>query len=807
MRLPFELDPQIIHHIIYSQAGSIGKALIELLMNAVDASASAVHLSLSRTGFTCRDDGQGFASREDVVRYFGRFGTPHDEGDATYGRFRLGRGQIMAHATTVWRSNAWMMTVDTRAMGYHYDLDELHDASPGCSISGYWYEVLSDAELMSTIQEVRDLVRYTPVSVELSGRCITRDPRTERWDAEDEFAWYRVKADGAVSIYNQGVLVRHDPAHTWGAGGLIVSKKAIGLNVSRTEILRKTCPVWKAIARQFDQMAAEMASRLGDHRKTEARREKSARALLSGDANIVHIYSREEVVTLLPGKRHVSLEDFLRKCRYSHNKRQGGRFAVVDNAFEVPKGEAIAREGIVVIIHPATLDRFGCYSAQDFVDCIVRIHANLKQDVELNGTQYWRNGLFVPDLLAFSTLRDAFIERTRIVTEKDALDRETRRAWTALRWCLHHYAALCTGGRPAYGGQVREGKSLHILLGQSNIAEAWTDGSSYIAVDVTLVKRLKSSPLRTAAYIFSLIEHEVAHEGDSLDCGHDEAFYQRFHDLALQHSEQRQRYMHLWLMKYTMSLEGEGKRARGEAWRERYLVDRAGSGREKRGLPPTIEDVTNDPIVVRAIPDENMNFIDYQNTLLTVADTGSPAPDWSEVLTRAEADQKLIEAQHRVDTAQRVAAQIQYDEEEATYWAEIEAYEKVQTEAEEAARRRFATLFNVQIEEVHLDALCYLLREDLSDEELHALWTAKPWEAEDLEDSGYDEFEDCELKYADQPDDSQGASRDGPTAHFSEDLQALIRPGETAWTLERNAAAAGFFWVDDYLKWREEPDA
>jgi hypothetical protein len=27
MILPFELDPQIIHHIIYSQAGSIGKAI------------------------------------------------------------------------------------------------------------------------------------------------------------------------------------------------------------------------------------------------------------------------------------------------------------------------------------------------------------------------------------------------------------------------------------------------------------------------------------------------------------------------------------------------------------------------------------------------------------------------------------------------------------------------------------------------------------------------------------------------------------------------------------------------------------
>lgn len=277
MQLPFELDPQIIHHIIYSQAGSIGKAIIELLMNSVDARATAVRLSMTKEGFECSDDGNGFANREDVIRYFGRFGTPHEEGDATYGRFRLGRGQIMAHASTIWRSNEWQMTVDTRAMGYSYDLEQPEHALPGCSISGRWYEPLTDSELMSAVQEIRDLVRYTPVSVELNGRVITRDPRTERWDAEDEFAWYRAKEDGAVSIYNQGVLVRHDPGHMWGAGGLIVSKKAIALNVSRTEILRKTCPVWKAIAKQFGTLADDVRSRLGDHRKTEASREKSAR--------------------------------------------------------------------------------------------------------------------------------------------------------------------------------------------------------------------------------------------------------------------------------------------------------------------------------------------------------------------------------------------------------------------------------------------------------------------------------------------------------------------------------------------------
>lgn len=142
MRLPFELDPAIIHHIIYSQAGSIGKAIIELIMNSVDANAKTVELSMTKEGFVCRDDGAGFATREDVLRYFGRFGTPHEEGDATYGRFRLGRGQIMAHAITEWRSRKWKMAVDTRTMGYGYDLDDLNDDETveGCAITGRQYD-------------------------------------------------------------------------------------------------------------------------------------------------------------------------------------------------------------------------------------------------------------------------------------------------------------------------------------------------------------------------------------------------------------------------------------------------------------------------------------------------------------------------------------------------------------------------------------------------------------------------------------------------------------------------------------------
>jgi len=795
-RIAFELDPQIIHHIIYSQAGSLGKAIIELVMNSMDAGATVAMLTMTKDGFACSDNGHGFATRQDVLRYFGRFGTPHQEGDATYGRFRLGRGQIMAHASTVWKSNDWQMTVDTRTMGYGFDLEPLTISAPGCAITGLWYEPLSQVELMSAVQEVRDLVRYTTVKVELNGHIITRDPRTEKWDFQDEYAYYRVKQDGAVSISNQGILVRNDASQLWGAGGLIVSKMAIGLNVSRTEILRKTCPTWKAIAKQFGAMANEMASRLGDHRKTEARREKSANALLSGDLNSLDIYHKEEVITLLPGKRHVTMYEFLNKCRYSHNRQQGERFAVVENGFDVPRGEAIASQGIAVVVHPQTLERFGCYNGTDLVDSIARIHENLREVANKAGTHSWLiNSIYVPTLVDFAILRDAFLERTMVISEKIALDKETRRAWTALRCCLEHYARLCTGGEGYRNGPVvaRGGTKFQILLGESNTAKAWTDGKSYIAIDIKIVKRLKSEPLMAAATIFALVEHEVSHQGDSLDCGHDEAFWERYHDISIGMSAQRQRYIHIWLTKYTTSMENEGKKSTGRAWTERFLIDRAGSGRQKRGLPAMIEDVSADPVTLQPATAENMALIDTLNLELVSSGLCPPPPNWADVIERARLAQVAVADQLREEKARDKA-----------YGDELDAWHH---EEDQAERSRLAAILDIAESLIDNNALHWL--RGSSDESVRELWPIKPWEEED---HGQDEhwLEDYDSQI-DEANVASGYSRESvatdPRINLSEDCRHLVQEGETTWGLERNAAAAGFCRVEEYLKWRAAEQA
>ncbi len=799
MRLPFEIDPEIIHHIIYSQAGSVGKAIIELLMNSVDAGATSVCLNMTKEGFTCADDGRGFASREDVLRYFGRFGTPHQEGDATYGRFRLGRGQIMAHASTKWVSNRWAMTVDTRSMGYNYDLEDLDQASAGCSISGVWYEPLNELELMSALQEIRDLVRYTVISVELNGRVITRNPAQEKWDFEDEWAYYRAKEEGAVSIYNQGVLVRHDPSQEWGAGGLIVSKQAINLNVSRTEILRKTCPVWKAIAKTFGRLAEEVSTRLGDHRKTEARRQKCARSLLSGDPKIEDIFCREEVITLLPGKRHVSLYAFLQKA---HTQGRNS-ITVVEGGQDVPKGEAIAREGIIQVVHPSTLERFGCNSVADFEETLQRVLDNVTEAARANGRRlgWWSaDGLVMPKLVAFATLREAFQERMQIVDDKKVLDKETRRAWTALRWCVQHYAGACLGASRYSDGRLKYSeKRLHVLLGESNTAEAWTDGETYLAIECRIVKRLKVDPLKTAAYIFGLVEHEVAHQGDSLDCGHDEAFYQRYHDISINMSPERQRFIHMWLMKYTMSMENEGKKKlTGHAWRERYLVDRVGSGRMKRGLPPAIEDLSAHALVSAPVPEQNpalLAFINHQLGEKGVCPEPIDPANWAQLLNQARLDQLAANEQLRDRERQR---EEMLDEEEKAY----------QQDREEAGAR-IAQILGLDVQAIEARALNYLCDvwryEGIRDpEQIRHAWANKEWEQDWAPDDWWPDFPDDidEHEAEQQRLADEQAKTDDPRPKLDEDCRELVQDGETWWLLKRNCAAAGFWRIEDYLKWR-----
>ena len=76
-RRSFRMDPALLWSVIKSQAGTLAKALLELVMNSIDAGASQVSITLTGTRLKVEDDGRGFQSRTEVTSWFETFGTPH----------------------------------------------------------------------------------------------------------------------------------------------------------------------------------------------------------------------------------------------------------------------------------------------------------------------------------------------------------------------------------------------------------------------------------------------------------------------------------------------------------------------------------------------------------------------------------------------------------------------------------------------------------------------------------------------------------------------------------------------------------
>lgn len=145
-RRRFQMHPHLLMDVMRRQAGTLGKAILEGGMNAVDAKAKKFSVELTQKGMVLEDDGQGFPSAEEVQQFFEVFGKPHEESEAkTYGTFRMGRGQIFAFGKNVWRSQCQQMVVDLENMGLDYDLEQLAESErvPGCRITVTFYNPLS----------------------------------------------------------------------------------------------------------------------------------------------------------------------------------------------------------------------------------------------------------------------------------------------------------------------------------------------------------------------------------------------------------------------------------------------------------------------------------------------------------------------------------------------------------------------------------------------------------------------------------------------------------------------------------------
>ena len=263
----FEMTKGLLSDVMRKQAGSLEKAVLEAVMNSVDAGANWINIEITQNHITIEDDGAGMERRE-IDEYFKKFGLKDDDiNEKEFGKFRIGRGQIFNFGVNIWHTNDYVLivnleddettvelegdeyTVDTSELGYQV-AEGVENTVDGCHIE---MELFDEIDTVSCkVGDVKDLITYVPwvhdVEITVNGNTINNELDVT---AKTDQAYFTVTSEGwgsKTKIYNQGAYIKSESLTP--VKGKIITTVDIDVNFARNDILR-TDPNWEHIVDQY----------------------------------------------------------------------------------------------------------------------------------------------------------------------------------------------------------------------------------------------------------------------------------------------------------------------------------------------------------------------------------------------------------------------------------------------------------------------------------------------------------------------------------------------------------------------------
>jgi hypothetical protein len=282
----FKATQGLLNDTMRKQSGVLEKALLEAVMNGVDAGASNFNVTVESNLVTISDDGGGL-SESDIKQYFEQFGKKDDDiEDKEFGKFRMGRGQIFNFGTNIWRSQDNIMvvsldddqvtasipevqdtddssvldadgdvlTLDTEGLSYAWLKSD--ENVEGTNIEIALYETLEDVE--ETVNEFKNLVKYIPwlhdVSITVNDQEVYNEPSVI---AETDLAYYCEGKGGfytRTKLYNKGAYVN---SFSIGPESMqIISKIDLDVTLDRTGVLDND-ENWRKIKDNYERVVVD----------------------------------------------------------------------------------------------------------------------------------------------------------------------------------------------------------------------------------------------------------------------------------------------------------------------------------------------------------------------------------------------------------------------------------------------------------------------------------------------------------------------------------------------------------------------
>lgn len=513
----FCVHPAIIKTLINEQSGSLIKAITELVMNAIDAGATRIDISFSESGeFSIKDNGKGFINRFEIEQFFETFGTPHSEFDSKFGKFRIGRGQIMSFAKTVWRSGNFRMEVDLDSENdfFGYKLTEEPVAQSGCHIAGnvykfdsWEYRKIIGYNKSKIDSEFASMVLYVPIPVYLNGMPVNQLPENIQWDHTDEVAWYSYDRKASdLKIYNQGVFVCSYPAKSYATGGMICSKVALQVNLARNSVLENKCSVWNIIHNT-------VLSRFTAHlKRLKKLNENESIALIAELMSEECCYSNAALALI----RHIKfIPDIFGVLRSPDEFFRHEKYTVFDG-IHMGIAERVQREGIAQVITPEFLHLANVEPSQIPVMTLLKgLFSRIFHRYQFRYVQFEQLIIDLNSTVTYVPLKELNAEEQLVLKTLNK---------------LNHAIASLTLSSPQAPVILRK-----LKVGNSDVMNAWTDGATYVAIAREHLLGIRNGSFGNGpAYLISLLVHEYCHTYISQgDHHHDYDFYVKFHEAIM----------------------------------------------------------------------------------------------------------------------------------------------------------------------------------------------------------------------------------------------------------------------------------
>lgn len=524
-RRTLKMHPRLLWDVIHRQAGSLSKAILEGVMNVVDAGGTHCEIKIDRKSFSIIDDGKGFKDMSEIENFFETFGYPHDEGDATYGRFRMGRGQIFSFGASRWRSNTFSMNVDLRPMkdekgndfALGYEFSDGNKQVDGCRIEVDLYDQLKPSELDAAIRDIQDYVKFVSIPVTLNGKTISTDPTKEKWDMETDDFYVKKRASGSLDVYNQGVLVQKYSSYRFGVSGLVVSKKPLEVNFARNDVV-SSCKIFKKVVKFLNDDSLVQAKKAP---LTDSQRDNFARRLVAGEISLGEV-GDSRIITDVTGSHH-KFSIFENLAKFSRT------ISIAPRGDRV--GEVAHTRKMAFFVTPETAERFGAETPEQFLAAIKNIFdENGRNSVFLKNVKAVERNAFLNEISSHhEPLKDSELNKAeRIALKAIRLGYKTL-VWNGLRYDqIHMTNDFNHSGKRGYDEIFRK-----VSVGVSDTADAWTNGTTDTWINRKNLKLVRDG-LDGMIRIAGLLLHEQLHEGPSTGThDHGMEFYERYHNITM----------------------------------------------------------------------------------------------------------------------------------------------------------------------------------------------------------------------------------------------------------------------------------